>query len=256
MSQVWYYVDDNVDVGPVSRTQLRLFLQSRRGGRATLVWCERFDTWKRAGEVPELADMLGSPAEPVRSSTRAGYGAPARPQHAPAAAVTAPDQAKAARVTTMSRLLDWFRKPSITSTIVFDERYCHSAGPQSNPPRYGIDRGTTEIVFVFPDFKGFMSTYLLDNPYLPDPVKQLLAHRKGVFCAQVVQKAAYVCTERVGPDGRISLRPVSLKPLGHTKRLRSFSNGAIAFGIFQPDVGRFHVLWATMYKTSTDPSAA
>jgi hypothetical protein len=49
---------------------------------------------------------------------------------------------------------------------------------------------------------------------------------------------------------------VSLKPLGHTKRLRSFSNGAIAFGIFQPDVGRFHVLWATMYTTSTDPSAA
>ena len=77
MSQVWYYVDDNVDVGPVSRTQLRLFLQSRRGGPPTLVWCETLDNWKRAGEVSEFADAFAQPPGPIRSSTSGRYGAPA-----------------------------------------------------------------------------------------------------------------------------------------------------------------------------------
>jgi hypothetical protein len=72
MAQVWYYVDNDVDVGPVSRAQLRLFLQSKRGGRATLVWCESFDAWKPASEVAEFADIL-------RQAPRAGHGAPARP---------------------------------------------------------------------------------------------------------------------------------------------------------------------------------
>jgi hypothetical protein len=79
MSQLWYYVDNNVDVGPVSRTQLRLFLQPRRGGRATLVWCETWNGWKRADEVAELAGMLGPAPAPGRSSARAGYAAPAVP---------------------------------------------------------------------------------------------------------------------------------------------------------------------------------
>src|SRR5215831_1423527 len=72
MAQVWYYVDNDVDVGPVSRAQLRLFLQSKRGGPATLVWCESFDAWKRADQVAEFADIL-------RQAPRAGYGAPAVP---------------------------------------------------------------------------------------------------------------------------------------------------------------------------------
>jgi hypothetical protein len=76
MSQVWYYVDNNVDVGPVSRTQLRLFLQSRRGGRATLVWCEMLDNWKRADEVAQFADVFAQAPSPIRSSAPGGYGAP------------------------------------------------------------------------------------------------------------------------------------------------------------------------------------
>jgi hypothetical protein len=72
MAQVWYYVDNDVDVGPVSRAQLRLFLQSKRGGRATLVWCESFDGWKRADQVAEFAEIF------VQAS-RTGYAAPAAP---------------------------------------------------------------------------------------------------------------------------------------------------------------------------------
>jgi hypothetical protein len=77
MSQVWYYDANDVDVGPVSRTQLRLFLQSRNGGRATLVWCETLDDWQRADEVAALADVFAQAPGPIRSAAPGGYGAPA-----------------------------------------------------------------------------------------------------------------------------------------------------------------------------------
>src|SRR5579864_1339815 len=87
MSQLWYYVnDDNIDVGPVSRAQVRMFLQSRRGSRATLVWCKSFNRWKRADEVPELADAFQQ--APVRTAygpravqvVRSDHAAPLSPQ--------------------------------------------------------------------------------------------------------------------------------------------------------------------------------
>jgi hypothetical protein len=64
-----------------------------------------------------------------------------------------------------------------------------------------------------------------------------------------VQDALYVSTDIISPDGHIRFRPESLKRLQGSNRLRTFSNGAIAFGIFQPDTSQFHVLWATMYKS-------
>jgi hypothetical protein len=150
----------------------------------------------------------------------------------------------------MLSLLDWFKKPHITSTIVFDERYCHSAGEHSGSHKYELRRGTTEIVFIFERFDEFIGTYLFNHPYLPDNIKQLVPQKKGVFCAQVVQNGAYLCTDSVNPNGHISFRLESLRPLHHRKHLRRFSNGAIAFGIFQPDTLHFHVLWATMYETN------
>jgi hypothetical protein len=140
--------------------------------------------------------------------------------------------------------------PELRSTINFDERYCHSAGPQSRAATYEIGRGTTEIVFAFDDFDQFTGIYFFHNPYLPDAIRNLVRDKQGSFCAQVVQGAPYVCTNGVGPDGRISFRSESLAPLGHRKRLRSFTDGAIAFGILQPNSGQFHVLWATMYKSN------
>ena len=147
----------------------------------------------------------------------------------------------------MAGLFGWFDRPPLTSTIVFDERFCHSAGENSGTATYEIREGTTEIVFVFRAFDEFIDTYLFNHPYLPNEIKNLVPARKGTFCAQLVQNAPYLCTEGVSPEGRISLRSESLKPLHHRKRLRTFSNGAIAFGIFQPSNLQFHVLWATMY---------
>jgi hypothetical protein len=139
--------------------------------------------------------------------------------------------------------------PELRSTITFDERYCHSAGTQSAARTYEIAKGTTEIVFAFEDFDKFTGIYFLHNPYLPDGIKDLVRSKRGSFCAQLVQGAPYVCTDGVGSDGRISFRPDSLTPLGHRKRLRSFTDGIIAFGILQPATGQFHVLWATMYRS-------
>jgi hypothetical protein len=151
---------------------------------------------------------------------------------------------------TMLGFFDWRKKPEVTCTIVFDERFCHSAGEGSGGETYEISEGTTEIIFIFERFDAFMSTYLFNHPYLPGHVKQLIPQKKGVFCAQLVQDGLYVCTDRVDPHGRLSLRPASLKQLQGNRRLRTFSSGAIAFGIFQPDTLQFNVLWATMYQAN------
>ena len=139
----------------------------------------------------------------------------------------------------------------IVSTIVFDEDYCHSDGRESGAQKYEINGGTTEIVFVFPDYDAFMRMYLFDNPYLAEDVKHSLSQNEGLFCAQVVDDGAYLCQERVGADGRLRLRSQSLTPLNTDKKLREFTGGAIAFGVFRPRLVQFDVLWATMYQTKT-----
>jgi hypothetical protein len=150
----------------------------------------------------------------------------------------------------MLGFFDWRKKPDVTSTIVFDERFCHSAGEGSGAETYEIDEGTTEIIFVFKRFDEFMSTYLFNHPYLPSHVKQLIPQKKGIFCGQLAQDGLYVCTDQVSPDGRLGFRPTSLKRLQGSKRLRTFTSGAIAFGIFQHNTLQFNVLWATMYRAS------
>jgi len=144
--------------------------------------------------------------------------------------------------------------PAITSRIVFDEAYCHSAGPASGARTYEIQQGTTEIVFVFERLGDFISTYLVNNPHLPDHIKQSVRDRTAMFCAQVVQGAPYLCTEGISADGQISFRSQSLKPLRGRKGLVKFSDGAIAFGIFRADAPHeFGVLWATMYNAARRP---
>jgi hypothetical protein len=145
-------------------------------------------------------------------------------------------------------VFNFLKNPDVTSTIVFDERFCHSAGASAGET-YEINEGTTEIIFVFEKFDAFISTYLSNNSYLPDNIKGLIPQKKGIFCAQLVQDALYVCTNSVSLDGRISFRPESLKLLQGNGRLSTFSKGAIALGIYEPDSRQFHVLWATMYGT-------
>jgi hypothetical protein len=145
------------------------------------------------------------------------------------------------------------KEPSvITSTIVFDEGYCHSAG-DTGGQTYEIKPGTTDILFVFGKFDEFIGTYLFNNPYLPEEVKHLVRNKQGFFGAQVVQGGAYLCTDSVNPDGHIVFRSQSLKPLNRNKKLDEFVSGAIAFGILQPGTSAFHVLWATMYQATKRP---
>jgi len=142
----------------------------------------------------------------------------------------------------------------IRSTIVFDERYCHSAaGPQTQ--KYEIREGTTEIEFVFENFDEFIDTYLIGNRFLPEDIKRSIPDKKGFFCAQVLDNGLHLCTNRVSAEGRLSISPQSLRPLNRSKRLREFSNGAIAFGIFRPP-DTFAVLWATMYKATNGVPAS
>ena len=148
----------------------------------------------------------------------------------------------------MLGFLDRWKKPDITTTIMFDEHFCHSAGEGSGGETYELDEGTTEIIFRFEKFDEFLSTYLFDHPYLPVHIKELIPQNKGIFCAQLVQDGLYQCTDPVGGDGSISFRRESLTWLQGSRRLSTFSEGAIAFGIFQPATSEFHVLWATMYR--------
>jgi hypothetical protein len=134
-----------------------------------------------------------------------------------------------------------------TSTIVFDEDYCHSAGEEGGKV-YEIKKGTTEIAFKFPDFAAFMHMYFFDNRYLAAELKSSVADRTGILCIQVIEDQAYLCTDRPGDDDCIILRAASLRPLQQHWGLRAFSRGVIGIGIYQPSITTFSVLWATRYS--------
>jgi hypothetical protein len=154
-------------------------------------------------------------------------------------------------------LLDRFRRPrDITSTISFHEDYCHSAGEDEGGKVYEIKKGTTEIIFDFNDFDAFMRFYFYNNRHVEEDVKKAVAEGTWAFCAQVVEDQAYMCTESVGADHRLSLRAASLTPLQQEWRLREFSNGAIGLGIYRRGQGVFHLLWATMYKATLPASGS
>jgi hypothetical protein len=154
-------------------------------------------------------------------------------------------------------LFDRFRRPhDITSTISFHEDYCHSAGEDEGGKVYEIKKGTTEIVFDFNDFDAFMRFYFYNNRYLTEDVKRSVAEGTGVFCAQVIEDQTYMWTEGAGVDSRISLRAASLTPLEQDWRLREFSKGVLAFGIFRPSIVTLSVLWATMYEATLPASGS
>jgi hypothetical protein len=50
----WYYYHDGDEVGPLTLERLRATLAAFQNARDVLVWCERFENWKRAKNVPEL----------------------------------------------------------------------------------------------------------------------------------------------------------------------------------------------------------
>lgn len=54
MSAIWYYVENNDRVGPVTADQLMDYIQSGRLSEQSYVWKKGFDNWKRVAEVEEL----------------------------------------------------------------------------------------------------------------------------------------------------------------------------------------------------------
>jgi uncharacterized protein DUF4339 len=55
----WYYADQARRVGPLELEQLGKILIARRPDASdTLVWCNRFSNWRRAGDVNELRAFI------------------------------------------------------------------------------------------------------------------------------------------------------------------------------------------------------
>jgi hypothetical protein len=140
--------------------------------------------------------------------------------------------------------------PTVQSVITFDEAYCHSAGADADAHTYRIAKGTTDLVFRFPDFEGFWRTYLNENPGLSDDTRIALRDERAVFVFEVVDGGAYMCLDGVGDEGEVVLNGGSLTPFGASKPLETFTGGALSIGIYHLGEHRTDVLWATMYKAA------
>jgi uncharacterized protein DUF4339 len=54
----WYYADQARHVGPLELEQLGEVLIAQPNALDTLVWCNRFSNWRRAGDVNELRAFI------------------------------------------------------------------------------------------------------------------------------------------------------------------------------------------------------
>jgi hypothetical protein len=160
-------------------------------------------------------------------------------------------------------MLRMFRRRLNSTTLQFDEEYCHSAGKPAKT--YKFPMGTNEIVFKFQNFQNFMNTYFHNNAFLPASVKEAVNGETAFFCAQLVEAGlgTFLCRDDVNAEGEIVFRPGRLKPLRGHDPLREFSRGILAFGVHQPDAAlsmpppsTFHVLWATRYEAAQARSGA
>lgn len=70
MSDAWYFVDGDEQVGPVTHEQLRRFLLSRTGAENVFVWRKGFSDWKAVREVTELAAIFEAPPPLPRHAIR------------------------------------------------------------------------------------------------------------------------------------------------------------------------------------------
>ena len=66
----WFYGANNKKHGPVSESEIRSLLQNGTLTAASLVWCEDFDDWKPASDVPQFHSSADSANEsgPVRKT--------------------------------------------------------------------------------------------------------------------------------------------------------------------------------------------
>ena len=76
---VWFAMLQGKQTGPLTRAELEVRANEGELGPRTYIWCEGMDSWQRAKDVLELAEMFPPlPASPARS--------PARSSKSPAAA--------------------------------------------------------------------------------------------------------------------------------------------------------------------------
>jgi hypothetical protein len=134
----------------------------------------------------------------------------------------------------------------ITSTLVFDEAYCHSSG-EASQKTYLIEKGTTDLCFSFPDFDSFWQTHINRNQQISDETLIALRDQQAVFTISVVDNGQYQYHNGVGEDGTVTLNAANLQSVDHGKRLTQFSGGVLAFGIYHIGAYRFEVVWATLY---------
>jgi uncharacterized protein DUF4339 len=66
-----YFIHDGTEQGPFDLDELR----SKRITKETMVWYEGLDKWRKAGEIPELKDVLSISPPPFSQSTPPPYSA-------------------------------------------------------------------------------------------------------------------------------------------------------------------------------------
>jgi hypothetical protein len=79
VSDIWYFADQQGQVGPLSLQELKDTLANVSDTRDVLVWRDGFSDWKKAGDVPELrAQTIRPPPLPSSfgSATSKSTGIP------------------------------------------------------------------------------------------------------------------------------------------------------------------------------------
>ena len=61
MSDIWYYVDNGVAVGPLTLQELKAKLATLSSAKDVLIWCDRFQDWRPAKDVPQFNSQSPPP---------------------------------------------------------------------------------------------------------------------------------------------------------------------------------------------------
>jgi len=61
MPDLWYFADRNERVGPLTLQELLDTLATLPNASDSLVWCDKFSDWKRAGDVAEFRARIAVP---------------------------------------------------------------------------------------------------------------------------------------------------------------------------------------------------
>jgi hypothetical protein len=69
MSELWYYLEDGQQLGPVAFDDLKQVVSKKANAETILVWTNSFRDWKRAADVKGLAAVVRRPPPIAKQST-------------------------------------------------------------------------------------------------------------------------------------------------------------------------------------------